>query len=190
MEHAENDRGPRVVVEEADHHFVADLGADHHAPVVAGVGAGDPRPHAVAGRVYQRQAHTHAEFVVRVLVVGDHADLQAVGGGQQAGGAAGFEAFAAGRVFGDAAELQVGAPALAGVHLVAHGGEHHLAVETRAHAGQLDHVAGLHLAEADAHGAPADLVETGAGKAGVGGGGGFAVGDHYVAQFEGIHAHR
>ena len=142
MEHAEDDRGARVVVEEADHHFVADFWADHHAPVVAGVGAGNPRPHAVAGRVYQRQAHAHAEFVVGVFVVGDHADLQAVGRGQQAGGAAGFEAFAAGRVFGHATELQVGAPALAGVHLVAHGGEHHLAVEALADAGQLDHVTG------------------------------------------------
>src|SRR5439155_9534566 len=76
VEHSEHDRFAWIVVEEADHHFVADLRSKEVAAFVPCVEARDTRPDPLATLLDEREAHFDAIFAFVIDVGGDDADLQ------------------------------------------------------------------------------------------------------------------
>ena len=153
------DRTPRVVVQEADHDFVADLGAEEEAAVVPGVERGDARPDAVvrsstSGRRTRTRCSPSGSSLLTTTPICSpppratappRAVRDIVGAPR--------------RPLVARAELDVRLPALDQVELVPHARDEDIAVEALADAGQRDHVAGIDGADALAFAAAADLAD-------------------------------
>ena len=148
MEHAEDYRLPRVVVQEAQHDLVADFGAEEETAIVTRVQGSHPRPRAVVARIHKRHANPHTMLALGIFIADDHSDLQAVDARQQRGGFGRAKTIVIRQTPLDASELNVRLPSLNQIEIMTHAGNKGIPVVAITDAGQGHDVAGVHSAYA------------------------------------------